>query len=51
MSTLDPNKTILTGENPFIRISPKDGDPNSTNASYWRIILAGRARSRSLPEE
>ena len=31
MNTLDPNKTILTGEKPFIRISPKDGDPNSAN--------------------
>jgi hypothetical protein len=40
MSTADPNKAILTGENPFIRISPKDGDPNSTNASYWRIIFS-----------
>ena len=27
MSTADPNKTILTGENPFIRLSLKDGDP------------------------
>jgi hypothetical protein len=34
----DPNRVILTGENPFIRLSEKDGDPNSTNASYWRII-------------
>jgi hypothetical protein len=33
-----PNRTILTGENPFIRLSSKDGDPNSTDASYWRII-------------
>ena len=39
MSIADPNKTILTGENPFIRLSPKDGEPNSTEASYWRIIL------------
>ena len=23
MSIADPNKTILTGENPFIRLSPK----------------------------
>ena len=30
MSIADPNKTILTGENPFIRLSHKDGDPNST---------------------
>ena len=35
----DPNRVILTGENPFIRLSAKDGDPNSTDASFWRIIL------------
>ena len=29
---------ILTGENPFIRLSATDGGPNTTNASYWRII-------------
>jgi hypothetical protein len=34
----DPNKTILTGENPFIRLSETDGGPLTTNASYWRII-------------
>ena len=27
MSIADSNKTILTGENPFIRLSLKDGDP------------------------
>jgi len=40
MSIADPNKTILTGENPFLRLSPKDGEPNSTEASYWRIIFS-----------
>src|SRR6187397_337029 len=40
MSIADPNKTILTGDNPFIRLSLKDGDPNSTDASYWRIIFS-----------
>jgi hypothetical protein len=40
MSVADPNKTILTGENPFIRLSKKDGDPNSTDASFWRIIFS-----------
>ena len=39
MSIADPNKIILTGENPFIRLSLKDGEPNSTDASYWRIQL------------
>ena len=41
MSIADPNKTILTGENPFIRQSHKDGDANSTDASFWRIIFSG----------
>ena len=40
MSIADPNKTILTGENPFIRMSAKDGDPNSTDASLWRIVFS-----------
>src|SRR5437868_15499480 len=40
MSIADPNKTILTGENPFIRLSATDGEPNSTEASYWRIIFS-----------
>ena len=34
----DPNRVILTGENPFIRLSARDGDPLTTNASFWRII-------------
>src|SRR6201987_6211537 len=34
----DPNRVILTGENPFIRLSVKDGDPFTTNASFWRIV-------------
>jgi len=39
MSTADPNHVILTGENPFIRLSEKDGDANSTDASFWRILF------------
>jgi hypothetical protein len=39
MSTADPNRVILTGENPFIRLSRNDGDPNSTDASFWRILF------------
>ena len=35
----DTNRVILTGENPFIRISSKDGDANSTDASFWRILF------------
>ena len=40
MSITDPNKTILTGENPFLRLSAKDGGDLTTNASFWRINLS-----------
>jgi hypothetical protein len=40
MSVADPNKLILTGENPFIRLSETDSGPITTNASFWRIILS-----------
>jgi hypothetical protein len=40
MSTTDVNRVILTGENPFIRLSEKDGDPMSTDASFWRILFS-----------
>jgi hypothetical protein len=39
MSVADPNHVILTGENPFIRLSERDGDPNKTDASFWRIVF------------
>lgn len=34
----DSNRVILTGENPFIRLSATDGGPIITNASFWRIL-------------
>ena len=40
MSTADPNAVILTGENPFIRLSILDSDTFTTNASYWRILFS-----------
>ena len=40
MSVADPNRVIVTGENPFIRLSVKDGDPFTTNASFWRILFS-----------
>ena len=39
MSTTDPNRVILTGENPFIRLSDSDGADNSSDASFWRILM------------
>lgn len=41
MAVLDPNRLILTGENPFIRLSASDDGPITTNASYWRILMSG----------
>lgn len=38
--SIDPNRVIMTGENPFIRLSDTDGGPITTNASFWRIILS-----------
>lgn len=40
MPVLDPNRLILTGENPFIRLSATDDGAVTTNASYWRILLS-----------
>ncbi|HEX5078275.1 MAG TPA: hypothetical protein VFV80_03935 [Geminicoccaceae bacterium] len=39
-SNADANRIILTGENPFIRLSETDGGANSTDASFWRIIFS-----------
>ena len=52
MPTVDPNAVILTGENPFIRLSATDGGPNTTEASFWRITFSpGWTRARSLSQE
>ena len=40
MSTVDPNRVIVTGENPFIRLSESDGGELSTDASFWRILFS-----------
>ena len=40
MSTADANAVILTGENPFIRLSTVDSDTFTTTASYWRILFS-----------
>ena len=39
-SSVDSNQVIVTGENPFIRLSESDGADNSTDASFWRIIFS-----------
>ena len=38
MSTVDPNRVILIGENLVIRLSKEDSDAFTTNATFWRIL-------------
>ena len=35
----DPHRVVLTGENPFIRLSPSDGAEESCVASFWSILF------------
>ena len=37
---IDPNRVLLTGENPYIRLSETDGGPTTTDASFWRILFS-----------
>jgi len=39
MSIADPNRVIVTGENPFIRLAPDDSDNVTTAASFWRVYF------------
>ena len=39
-STIDPNRVLLTGENPYIRLSDTDNGPVTTDASFWRILFS-----------
>jgi hypothetical protein len=38
MSTVDPNRVILTGENSVIRLNKNDSDAFTTNATFWRLL-------------
>lgn len=40
-SASDSNRVILTGENPFVRLSATPDGPLTTDASFWRIIFSG----------
>ena len=39
-SSIDPNRLLLTGENPYIRLSETDDGPVTTDASFWRILFS-----------
>ena len=38
MSTVDPHRVMMTGENPFIRLSETKDGPETTHAGFWRVI-------------
>ena len=44
----DANRVILTGENPFIRLSEGLDSPATTNASFWRILLCPNSAQLGL---
>src|SRR5690242_3196303 len=44
----DPNRLILTGEHPFIRLSESEGVSATTHASFSRIILSPAALGHEL---
>lgn len=37
-AAVDDSRVIITGENQFMRLSAKDGDPNSSEVSFWRTV-------------
>ena len=39
-SPIDPNRLLLTGENPYIRLSAADDGPVTSDASFWRILFS-----------
>ena len=39
-SPIDPNRLLLTGENPYIRLSATDDGPITSDASFWRILFS-----------
>ena len=39
-SPIDPNRLLLTGENPYIRLSATDDGPVTSDASFWRILFS-----------
>lgn len=34
---VDPNRVLMTGENPFVRLAPQDNDNYTTSVSFWRV--------------
>ena len=39
-SPIDPNKVLFTGENPYIRLKETEDGPETTYASFWRLLFS-----------
>lgn len=38
-SIVDPNAILMSGENPFVRLTPEDNDDYTTSVSFWRMTF------------
>ena len=38
-SIVDPNRIVMTGENPFVRLAPENNDDYTTSVSFWRMTF------------
>ncbi len=47
-SSVDENRVVVTGENQFMRLSAKDGDPHSTEVSFWRVLFSPSGPGHAL---
>jgi hypothetical protein len=47
-TSVDENRVIITGENQFMRLSEKDGEPNSSEVSFWRTIFCPSGPGHAL---
>ena len=47
-TSVDDSRVIVTGENQFMRLSEKDGEPNSSEVSFWRTIFCPSGPGHAL---
>ena len=45
---IDPNKVILTGENPFIRLAHSQDGELTTRTSLWKVIFSPYGSGNAL---
>ena len=38
-SMVDPNRIVMTSENPFVRLATEDNDDYTTSVSFWRMTF------------